>query len=140
MDEGKPGEWWGDSENAGAQGVLTGTPSHGGGGEQGQSGPYVQPMMMMQPSNDEATWSMVLGIVTWGCWILSPILCFTACFVPFSTIGGVVLGHLGIRKASETNGLNKGYAIGGLIMNYLSVVMFVLAAAGFGLVGSLAFS
>ena len=61
MEEGKEGEWWGDSENSGTQGVLTGTPSHGGSGEQGQSGPYVQPMMMMQPSNDEATWSMVHG-------------------------------------------------------------------------------
>ena len=59
MEEGKEGEWWGDSENSGTQGVLTGTPSQGGSGEQGQSGPYVQPMMMMQPSNDEATWSMV---------------------------------------------------------------------------------
>ena len=139
MEEGKEGEWWGDSENSGTQGVLTGTPSHGGSGEQGQSGPYVQPMMMMQPSNDEATWSMVLGIVTWISWISSPVLCFTVCIVPFSTIGGVILGHLGIRKASEMNGLNKGMAIAGLIMNYLSIVMFALAAAGFGLIGSFAF-
>ena len=79
MEEGKEGEWWGDTENSGAQGVLTGTPSQGGSGEQGQSGPYVQPMMMMQPSNDEATWSMVLGIVTWISWISSPVLCFTVC-------------------------------------------------------------
>tara|TARA_B100000676_G_scaffold306438_1_gene362676 strand:+ start:480 stop:899 length:420 start_codon:yes stop_codon:yes gene_type:complete len=138
MEEGRPEEWWGGPEDSGSQGVLTGTPN-GGTGEQGQSGPYVQPMMMMQPSNDEATWSMVLGIVTWFSWISSPILCFTACVVPFSTIGGVILGHVGIRKASETNGLNKGMAIAGLIMNYLSVVMFVLAAAGFGLIGSFAF-
>ena len=33
MEEGKEGEWWGDSENSGTQGVLTGTPSHGGSGE-----------------------------------------------------------------------------------------------------------
>lgn len=139
MEEGKEGEWWGDTENSGTQGVLTGTPSPGGSGEQGQSGPYVQPMMMMQPSNDEATWSMVLGIVTWVSWISSPVLCFTVCIVPFSTIGGVILGHVGIRKASEMNGLNKGMAIAGLIMNYLSIVMFALAAAGFGLIGSFAF-
>ena len=139
MEEGKEGEWWGDSENSGTQGVLTGTPSHGGSGEQGQSGPYVQPMMMMQPSNDEATWSMVMGIVTWISWISSPVLCFTVCIVPFSTIGGVILGHVGIRQASEMNGLNKGMAIAGLIMNYLSIVMFALAAAGFGLIGSFAF-
>ena len=139
MEEGKEGEWLGDTENSGTQGVLTGTPSQGGSGEQGQSGPYVQPMMMMQPSNDEATWSMVLGIVTWISWISSPVLCFTVCIVPFSTIGGVILGHVGTRKASEMNGLNKGMAIAGLIMNYLSIVMFALAAAGFGLIGSFAF-
>lgn len=136
MDEGKPGEWWGDSENAGAQGVLTGTPSHGGGGEQGQSGPYVQPMMMMQPSNDMATWSMVLGLVTWVSHISSPFLCFTGCIAPFSTIGGVILGHVGLKKASEMNGLNKGMAIAGLIMNYLSIGLYGLLVAGFGLIGS----
>ena len=51
----------------------------------------------------------------------------------------MILGHVGIRKASEMNGLNKGMAIAGLIMNYLSIVMFALAAAGFGLIGSFAF-
>ena len=121
------------------QGVLTGTPSQEVVGNKAVSGPYVQPMMMMQPSNDEATWSMVLGIVTWISWISSPVLCFTVCIVPFSTIGGVILGHVGNRKASEMNGLNKGMAIAGLIMNYLSIVMFALAAAGFGLIGSFAF-
>ena len=29
------------------------------------AGPYVQPMIPIAQKNDEATWSMVLGIVTW---------------------------------------------------------------------------
>ena len=54
----------------------------------------------------------------------------------FSTIGGVILGHVGTEKASEINGLNKGMAIAGLIMNYLSIGLFGLLVAGFGLIGS----
>ena len=135
MEEGRPEEWWGGTEDSGSRGVLTGTPN-GGTGEQGQSGPYVQPMMMMQPSNDEATWSMVMGLLTWFSHISSPFLCFTGCIAPFSTIGGVILGHVGLRKASEMNGLNKGMAIAGLVMNYLSIGLYGLLVAGFGLIGS----
>jgi hypothetical protein len=115
--------------------VLTGTPNVGEAG-QASTGPYVQPMMMVQPSNDEATWSMVLGIVTWFCHISSPFLCFTGCLAPFTTIAGVVLGHMGNRKAAEMNGLNKGMAIAGLVMNYLSIGAYALLVAGFGIVGA----
>ena len=106
MEEGKSDEWWDGSEGTGQKGVLTGTPNVGASGEQGQAGPYVQPMMMMQPSNDAATWSMVLGLVTWFSHISSAILCFTACLAPFTTIGGIILGHVGLSKAAELNGLN----------------------------------
>ena len=136
MEEGKSDEWWDGSENNEEAGVLTGNPNQVSSGEQGQSGPYVQPMMMMQPSNDEATWSMVLGLVTWFSHISSPVLCFTVCLAPFSTIGGIILGHMGMRKASEMNGLNKGMAIAGLIMNYLSIGLYGLAVAGFGIIGT----
>jgi len=139
MEEGKSDEWWDGSENNGQTGVLTGTPNQGFSGEQGQSGsPYVQPMMMMQPSNDEATWSMVLGIVTWFSHVSSAILCFTACLAPFTTIGGVILGHIGLKKSSELNGLNKGMAIAGLVMNYLSIIAYGFVVLGFGVLGSAA--
>lgn len=136
MEEGKSDEWWDGSENQGQQGVLTGSPNVSNGGEQGQSGPYVQPMMMMQPSNDEATWSMILGLVTWFSHVSSPFICFTACLAPFTTIGGIILGHMGIKKASQLNGLNKGMAIAGLVMNYLSVGLYGLTVLGFGIIGS----
>tara|TARA_B100000212_G_scaffold71736_1_gene50598 strand:- start:1808 stop:1924 length:117 start_codon:yes stop_codon:yes gene_type:complete len=34
------------------------------------------------------------------------------------------------------NGLNKGMAIAGLVMNYLSIGLYGLLVAGFGLLGS----
>tara|TARA_B100001769_G_scaffold132068_1_gene103254 strand:- start:697 stop:837 length:141 start_codon:yes stop_codon:yes gene_type:complete len=43
---------------------------------------------------------------------------------------------MGMRKASEMNGLNKGMAIAGLIMNYLSIGLYGLAVAGFGIIGT----
>ena len=45
MEEGESDEWWDGSENDEQPGVLTGTPNQVSSGEQGQSGPYVQPMM-----------------------------------------------------------------------------------------------
>ena len=115
--------------------VLSGTPNVGEAG-QVSTGPYVQPMMMMQPSNDEATWSMILGLVTWFSHVSSPFICFTACLAPFTTIGGIILGHMGIKKASQLNGLNKGMAIAGLVMNYLSIGLYGLTVLGFGIIGS----
>ena len=47
MEEGESDEWWDGSENDEQPGVLTGTPNQVSSGEQGQSGPYVQPMMML---------------------------------------------------------------------------------------------
>ena len=140
MEEGKSDEWWDGSEGDGQKGVLTGTPNVGASGEQGQAGPYVQPMMMMQPSNDAATWSMVLGLVTWFSHLSSAILCFTACLAPFTTIGGIILGHVGLSKAAELNGLNRGMAIAGLVMNYLSIVAYGAVVLGFGALGAGALS
>ena len=115
--------------------VLTGTPNVGEAG-QSSTGPYVQPMMMVQPSNDEATISMVMGLVTWFCHITAGLLCITACLAPITTVAGVILGHIGLRKANEMNGLNKGMAIAGLVMNYLSIVAYIAVVAGVGLLGA----
>tara|TARA_Y100000588_G_scaffold41395_1_gene39509 strand:- start:79 stop:495 length:417 start_codon:yes stop_codon:yes gene_type:complete len=115
--------------------VLTGTPNVGEAG-QSSTGPYVQPMMMVQPSNDEATISMVMGLVTWFCHITAGLLCITACLAPVTTVVGVILGHIGLRKANEMNGLNKGMAIAGLVMNYLSIAAYIAVVAGVGLLGA----
>ena len=83
---------------------------------------------------------MVLGLVTWFSHISSAILCFTACLAPFTTIGGIILGHVGLSKAAELNGLNRGMAIAGLVMNYLSVVAYGAVVLGFGALGAGALS
>tara|TARA_Y100000758_G_scaffold107651_1_gene75350 strand:+ start:63 stop:470 length:408 start_codon:yes stop_codon:yes gene_type:complete len=109
--------------------VLSGTPSAESGDSQefnpyAGGGAYQQPMMIQQ-SNDNATYSMWLGIATWFCWISSPIICFTGCLAPFTTIAGIVLGHMGFETSKEMSGMGRSAAIAGLVMNYLSLAVYV---------------
>tara|TARA_B100000029_G_scaffold37637_1_gene35394 strand:+ start:1759 stop:2199 length:441 start_codon:yes stop_codon:yes gene_type:complete len=104
------------------------------------AGAHVNPMVAIPQSNDNATISLVLGIVTWMCHITAPFLCFTGCLAPFTTIGGVVFGHLGLRDANNMNGLKRTEAIIGLILNYLSVlgiaIVFIMGGALIAGIGS----
>tara|TARA_B110000263_G_C14802243_1_gene282567 strand:+ start:86 stop:496 length:411 start_codon:yes stop_codon:yes gene_type:complete len=123
--------------------ILSGTPSAESGDSQefnpyAGSGAYQQPMIPVLQTNDSATYSMWLGIATWFCWISSPILCFTGCLTPFTTIAGIMLGHMGFNTSKEMNGMGRNEAIAGLVMNYLSLavyvgsVLFGVAILGFG--------
>ena len=131
--------------------VLSGSPSAGSDesaepnpyAAPGQAGAYVQPLMQIPQSNDVATISMVMGIVTWVCIVLSG-LCFTVCLIPFAMIAGIVTGHMGINKANEMGGEGRGMAIAGLVMNYLALLIIaggvlfgavLLGGAGFTLGG-----
>ena len=98
-------------------------------------------MIPVSQTNDNATYSMWLGIATWVCHITSGILCFTGCLAPLTTIAGIVLGHMGFNASNEMN-LGRNEAIAGLVMNYLSLAMYVaivlfgaalLGGVGFGL-------
>ena len=113
--------------------VLSGTPSVETGdsqefnpyaGASAGAGAYQQPMMIQQ-SNDNATYSMWLGIATWVCHITAGLICFTACLAPFTTIAGIVLGHMGFSASKEMN-LGRNEAIAGLVLNYLSLAMYVI--------------
>ena len=113
--------------------VLTGTPSAETGdsqefnpyaGTSAGAGAYQQPMMIQQ-SNDNATYSMWLGIATWVCHITASFVCFTACLAPLTTIAGIVLGHMGFNVSKEMN-LGRNEAIAGLVLNYLSLAMYVI--------------
>ena len=113
--------------------VLAGTPSVESGdseefnpyaGASAGAGAYQQPMMIQQ-SNDNATYSMWLGIATWVCHITSGFVCFTACLAPLTTIAGIVLGHMGFNASKEMN-LGRNEAIAGLVLNYLSLAMYVI--------------
>ena len=129
--------------------VFDGNPSSGS--EKQEFNPYIRgaaagaganvnPMVAIPQSNDNATISLVLGIVTWLCHITAPLLCFTGCLAPFTTIAGVVFGHLGLRDANNMNGLKRTEAIIGLILNYLSVlgiaIVFIMGGALIAGIGS----
>ena len=96
------------------------------------AGAYVAPMAIVTQSNDNATFSLALGIATWLCHITAPFLCFTGCLAPITMIAGIVLGHLGIRDANNLNGLRRNEAIIGLVLNYLSLVGYALLIVGGG--------
>ena len=88
------------------------------------AGAYQQPMMIQQ-SNDNATYSMWLGIATWVCNITAGFICFTGCLAPLTTIAGIVLGHMGFNASKEMN-LGRNEAIAGLVLNYLSLAMYLI--------------
>ena len=110
--------------------VLSGTPSAESGDSEefnpyAGAGAYQQPLMQVPQSNDNAKFSMWLGIATWVCHITSGLICFTACLAPFTTIAGIVLGHMGFSASKEMN-LGRNEAIAGLVLNYLSLAMYVI--------------
>ena len=120
--------------------VLSGIPSVEAGDSQefnpyAGTGAYQQPMISVPLSNDNAKYSMWLGIATWVCWITTGILCFTACIAPLTTIAGIVLGHMGFNASKKMSGMGRSEAIAGLVMNYLSLAVYVLGALVFGLFG-----
>ena len=110
--------------------VLSGTPSAESSDSQESSpsagaGAYQQPMLPVPQANDSATYSMWLGIATWVCHITAGFVCFTACLAPFTSIAGIVLGHMGFNASKEMN-LGRNEAIAGLVLNYLSLAMYVI--------------
>ena len=127
--------------------VLSGTPSAESSDSQESNpyagaGAYQQPMVPIPQSNDNATISMWLGIATWVCHITAGFVSFTGCIAPLTTIAGIVLGHMGFNASKEMNGMGRNEAIAGLVMNYLSLAMYVilvvfgaavLGGVGFGL-------
>ena len=109
--------------------VLSGAPSAES-NESYESNPYAgggayQQPMMVQQSNDNATYSMWLGIATWVCHITTGFICFTGCLAPLTTIAGIVLGHMGFNASKEMN-LGRNEAIAGLVLNYLSLAMYLV--------------
>ena len=88
------------------------------------AGAYQQPMMIQQ-SNDNATYSMWLGIATWVCHVTTGVVCFTGCLATLTPVAGIVLGHMGFNASKEMN-LGRNEAIAGLVLNYLSLAMYLV--------------
>ena len=95
-------------------------------------GAFVSPMVPVPQTNDNATISLAMGIATWLFIISSPFLCFTGCLAPITTVIGVVFGHLGLRDSRNLNGLKRGEALIGLILNYLALTVIALTILGSG--------
>ena len=118
--------------------VLSGTPSVES-GDSREFNPYAggsayQQPMMVQQSNDNATFSMWLGISSWILWFLGFIVGCTVCLTPLTSMAGIVLGHMGFKASKEMN-LGRNEAIAGLVMNYLSLLLLVGGAAILGAIG-----
>ena len=124
--------------------VLSGTPSAESGDSQ-EFNPYAgggayQQSMMVQQSNDNATFSMWLGISSWILWFLGFIVGCTVCLTPLTSIAGIVLGHMGFKASKEMN-LGRNEAIAGLVMNYLSLLLLVGAVVfGAAILGAIGLS
>jgi len=59
---------------------------------------------------------------------------------PLTTIAGIVLGHMGFNTSKEMNGMGRNEAIGGLVMNYLSLAMYVIGVVfGAAILGGVGF-
>ena len=82
-------------------------------------------------TNHMATVSFVCGVICLLLFGFSIVVDqFEAClFIWFIGILAVIFGHIGIREASRT-GIGKGFAISGLTLGYLTVMVYV-AAFGF---------
>ena len=48
---------------------------------------------------------------------------------PVASVPGVILGHIGRKQIRESNGaqIGDGFAIGGLVINYLNILVILLA-------------
>ena len=121
--------------------VFDGNPSSGE--KKVESNPYVgdgayQQPMMVQQSNDDAIFSMWLGISSWALWFLGFLVGCTVCLTPLTSAAGIVLGHRGFRASKEMN-LGRNEAIAGLVMNYLSLLLLagtlIFSAAILGAIG-----
>lgn len=66
------------------------------------------------PASPLAVAALVCGIV--GVFLLVPAL------------GGIVLGHLGVRQTSRNTHTGRGLAIGGMVLGYAVVVVVALVA------------
>ena len=101
------------------------------------AGAYQQPMMVQQ-SNDDAIFSMWLGISSWALWFLGFLVGCTVCLTPLTSAAGIVLGHRGFKASKEMN-LGRNEAIAGLVMNYLSLLLLagtlIFSAAILGAIG-----
>ena len=100
---------------------------------QPQMAPMGQTVIIQQPAgNGMAVTGGVMGILTWVFFLLGGVVGFTICLTPITMLLGIIFSHIGL-SGSKASGIGKGWAVTGLVLNYLyllaGVAMFFLAAA-----------
>lgn len=87
------------------------------------------------------TFGMLLSIVTAGMGLLC--LIPLGCVSPLMWLSAVITGHIGMKKAKESNGNGRGMAISGLVTGYLGlgimIALIILVVVLFIITGSFAF-
>jgi len=102
-------------------------------GQPQMAAPMGQTVIIQQASgNGMATTGGIMGILTWVFFLLGGVVGFTICLTPITMLLGIIFSHIGLSGANRS-GIGKGWAITGLVLNYLyllaGVAMFFLAAA-----------
>ena len=107
---------------------------------QPQMAPMGQTVIIQQAAgNGMAVTGGVMGILTWVFFLLGLVIGITMCLTPITMLLGIIFSHIGL-SSSNASGVGKGWAITGLILNYLYLVagiaMFVFIGAAFASLGN----
>ena len=109
-------------------------------GQPQMAAPMGQTVIIQQPTgNGMATAGGIMGILTWVFFLLGLVIGFTMCLTPITMLLGIIFSHIGL-SGSKASGIGKGWAVTGLILNYLYLVagiaMFFLIGAAFASLGA----
>ena len=79
------------------------------------------------PTNIFARTSKWLGIASWALLLLGFLLYFPIFMAPFTSVLGIILGHVGLYRSNQMNNTGRRQAITGLKLNYSLIVLFTVA-------------
>ncbi|MDP6863811.1 MAG: hypothetical protein QGG96_00165 [Candidatus Poseidoniaceae archaeon] len=107
---------------------------------QPQAAPMGQTVIIQQPTgNGMAVTGGVMGILTWVFFLLGLVIGFTMCLTPITMLLGIIFSHIGL-SGSKRSGVGGGWAVTGLILNYLYLIaiiaLFVLFGAAIASMGA----
>ena len=109
-------------------------------GQPQMAAPMGQTVIIQQPTgNGMAVTAGVMGILTWVFFLLGMVIGFTICLTPITMLLGIIFGHIGL-SGSKRSGVGGGWAVTGLVLNYLYLLavigMFVLFGAAIASMGA----
>ncbi len=92
----------------------------------GYGNPNLSQQIIIVPSNGMATAGLIFGIISMIISLISPFFLFSCCLlsVPMALLGAL-FSHLGYSQ-SRTNGVGGGAAIGGLVLNWMQILIGIV--------------